>query len=109
MEPLGYVIVGALSLMLLGVIYWLWRYWDEAVRRTPEQEAYDKRMARLNERQSNRLSDDQLRGVIDEESAWNIMVSRGRRTADRGRRYGGELRRRQQEERPARQRTRRRR
>lgn len=83
--------------LLLGAIYLLWRYWDNATRRSPEEEAYDKRVAQLNERQANRLSDEQLTHPVNEEDAWQIMVERGRKATGRRSRYGGDLKRRTRE------------
>ena len=80
--------------LLLGVVYALWRYWDNVSRLSPEEEAFDERVAALNERQANRISDEELAQPIDEDEAWRIMVSRGQRGRRRRERYGGELARR---------------
>ena len=71
-------------------------------------------MAAMNERQANRLSDEQLRTPLTDDEAWNIMVRRGqrqprrrsrysrgdeRRPAGRHDRYGGDLARRADERR----------
>jgi len=79
--------------VLLGVVYALWRYWDNVSRRSPEEEAFDERVAALNERQANRISDEDLANPVDQDEAWRIMVSRGRQPR-RGERYVGELARR---------------
>jgi uncharacterized membrane protein YcjF (UPF0283 family) len=40
---------------------------------------FSRRVARLNDRQSNRLQDTQLTEQTDQDDAWRIMVERGRR------------------------------
>lgn len=82
---------------LVGIVFAIWRYWESVARVSPEEEAFDKRVAALNERQSNRLSDDLLRADINNDSAWQIMVERGRRAARRRSRYAGNLERRTRE------------
>ena len=77
--------------LLLGLIYALWRYWDSVAHISPEEEEFDERMASLNERQANRISDEDLSQPLSEDDAWSIMVSRGRRTGKRSERYGGNL------------------
>lgn len=84
------VLFAIVAAVLIGVIVAIWRYWDTVSRTTPEEDAFDKRVAALNERQSNRMSDDFIRANIDEESAWRIMVERGRRAARRRRRDRGD-------------------
>jgi hypothetical protein len=102
-------------LLLAVVLLAIWRYWGSLARVTPEEEEFDERMAALNERQANRLSDEQLTHPFSDEEAWQIMVRRGLRDRDRrgrtgrktGRllppprqeRYGGDLRRRVDERR----------
>ena len=80
--------------LLLGVVYALWRYWDNVSRLSPEEEAFDERVAALNERQANRISDEDLAHPVDEDEAWRIMVSRGKQGRRRRERYVGELARR---------------
>ncbi len=75
------IVVGALTLLLIGVAYMLRRFWDEQAQMTPEEEAYDKRVARLNQRQANRISDGFLRRNVSDDDAWQMMVRRGRRSA----------------------------
>jgi hypothetical protein len=82
------------AILLLLVVYALWRYWDNLARVSPEEEAYDRRVARLNERQANRLTDEDLREPTNEEDAWRIMVERGEQAAHRRNRYAGDLERR---------------
>jgi hypothetical protein len=106
---LGFLMVIAI------VLFAIWRYWSSLARVTPEEEEFDERMAALNERQANRLSDDQLTQPFTDEEAWQIMVRRGLRDRDRQRpprrrtgrllspprqeRYGGDMRRRIEERR----------
>lgn len=80
--------------LLIGAVYAVWRYWNNLVRVSPEEEAFDERVAQLNERQANRLSDDQLTRPVSEDDAWSLMVRRGQRTRRRRERYGGDLARR---------------
>jgi hypothetical protein len=97
------------TLLLCGVFFVVWRYWNNIARVSPEEEEYDVRVAEMNERQANRLSDDQLRSPLSDDEAWAVMVHRGMRDRERGRRnrrdtkrltpprrerYGGELARR---------------
>ncbi len=85
--------------VVIGVVVGLRRYWDTVSRGTSEEEAFDKRVAALNERQSNRMSDDLIRADLDEDSAWQIMVERGRRAARRRNRYDSDPDRRTRERR----------
>ncbi len=95
-------------LALIAVaLYAVWRYWGTLARVTPEEEEFDERVAALNERQANRLSDEQLTRPMSDDDAWNIMVRRGQSARERGRtpgraptrsllpprreRYGGDL------------------
>jgi hypothetical protein len=80
--------------LLLGAVYALWRYWDNLARLSLEEEAFDERVAALNERQANRVSDEELARPVNEDEAWQIMISRGQRGKRRRERYGGELSRR---------------
>jgi hypothetical protein len=80
--------------LLIGAVYALWRYWDAIARLSPEEEAFDERVAALNERQANRVSDAELAHPASEDEAWQIMISRGQRSRRRRDRYGGELSRR---------------
>jgi hypothetical protein len=81
------------AVVLLGAVYTLWRYWDNLSRRTPEEEAFDERVAALNRRQANRISDEDLANPLSEDEAWQAMINRGRRGLRRER-YGGDLSRR---------------
>jgi hypothetical protein len=74
------------AVLLLAIIYALWRYWFSIAQVTPEEEEFDERVAALNERQANRISDEQLRRPLNEDDAWQIMVRRGRRPPQRRRR-----------------------
>ncbi len=87
------------AMVLLGAVYALWHYWDNLARRTPEEEAFDERVAALNQRQANRISDDELTHPLTEDEAWQIMISRGKRGWRRRERYSGDLSRRQGERR----------
>jgi hypothetical protein len=100
-------------IVIAVALFVIWRYWGSLARVSPEEQEYDERMAALNERQANRLSDDQLTRPLSDDDAWAIMVSRGRqqrqgRPARRGRRalpplrqerYGGDMLRRVDERR----------
>jgi hypothetical protein len=100
-------------IVLGGVLFVVWRYWYNIASVSPEEEEYDERVAELNERQANRMTDEQLTNPLSEDDAWNVMVRRGRRDQGRGRygreterrplarrdRYGGDLSRRADERR----------
>ncbi len=73
-------------LIIAIALFAIWRYWDRITRVTAEEQEYDERVAALNERQANRLSDEQLRRTVSEDDAWGIMVNRGRRDRERRRR-----------------------
>jgi hypothetical protein len=100
--------------LVAGALLLVWRYWNTIARVSPEEEAFDERMTALNDRQANRLSDDQLTHPLTDDDAWSVMVQRGRRDrarrrpprptqrrlpAPREERYGGELSRRVDERR----------
>ena len=101
--------------LVAGALLLVWRYWNSIARVSPEEEAFDERMTALNDRQANRLSDEQLTHPLTDDDAWNVMVRRGRRDRERQRRparatqrrqiparqerYGGELSRRVDERR----------
>lgn len=82
------------AVLLLGVIYAVWRYWNGLAHLSAEETEFDERMAALNERQAYRISDEQLTHPVTQDDAWSIMVNRGRRTGRRRERYGGDLARR---------------
>ncbi|GAB4217410.1 MAG: hypothetical protein OHK0022_59640 [Roseiflexaceae bacterium] len=86
-------------LLLAGVCFALWRYWERQASLSAEEEAYDRRVASLNQRQANRLSDDRLREPVSQEDAWALMVQRGQRASQRRDRYAGDLQRRTREKR----------
>lgn len=86
------------ALALFGLAYALWRFWEQFARRTPEEEAFDARVAALNRRQAYRMSDEDLTHPLTEDEAWKIMVQRGR-DGWRRERYSGNLSRRQGEKR----------
>ena len=82
------------AVLLLAVIYAVWRYWESLAHISPEEEEFDERVASLNERQAHRISDEQLTHPMTEDDAWSIMVDQGRRSGRRRERYGGDLARR---------------
>ncbi|NOK60076.1 MAG: hypothetical protein GFH27_549291n269 [Chloroflexi bacterium AL-W] len=67
------------AMIIIIVIYALWRYWEDLVNISPEEEAYDKDVALLNERQANRMSDARLTRPASEDEAWDVMIRRGMR------------------------------
>lgn len=75
--PISLFIVAAL--LFLGIVVLLWRYWKGVAEVSPSDEAFSRRIARLNDRQSNRLQDTNLTEVTTQDEAWRIMVERGRR------------------------------
>lgn len=84
------------AVLLIAIVYGIWAYWNSISQRSPEEEAFDKRVATLNQRQAYRLSDKQLSKKMSEDDAWQIMVNQGRRSTQRRQeRYNGELMRRQ--------------
>jgi hypothetical protein len=101
--------------LVTGALLLVWRYWNTIARVSPEEEDFDERMTALNDRQANRLSDDQLTHPLTDDDAWSVMVQRGRRDRERRRkparstqrrlppareeRYGGELSQRERERR----------
>jgi hypothetical protein len=101
--------------LVAGALLLVWRYWNTIARVSPEEEAFDERMTELNDRQANRLSDDQLTHPLTDDDAWSVMVQRGRRDRERRRRpprptqrrlpppreqrYGGDLSQRERERR----------
>ena len=101
--------------LVAGALLLVWRYWNTIARVSPEEEEFDERMTMLNDRQANRLSDEQLTHPLTDDDAWSVMVQRGRRDRERRKRparptqrrqiptreerYGGELSRRVSERR----------
>ena len=75
-----FVIVAVVFILVIAL---LWRYWRSMVESSASDEAFIKRVARLNERQANRFDDDVLRTPTDTETAWRILVERGNQL-DRG-------------------------
>ena len=86
-----------LACILIAIVYGVWRYWDSQVELSPDEEAYDKRVASLNERQANRFTDEQLTRPPSDEDAWQIILQRGRKAISRRNRYGGDYSRRASE------------
>lgn len=76
---LTWVLFLLIASMLLGWVYFAWRSWRATTQMTPEEQEYDNRVAALNDRQANRLRDDQLTQPVNNDDAWAIMVGRGRR------------------------------
>jgi hypothetical protein len=73
-------------LLFVGIVVLLgagvgvaWYVWRTTMRVSPQEEAYDNRVATMNERQANRLSDEQLTKPPTDEDAWALMVRRGQR------------------------------
>jgi hypothetical protein len=101
--------------LVAGALLLVWRYWNAIARVSPEEEEFDERMTALNDRQANRLSDEQLTHPLTDDDAWSVMVQRGRRERERRRkpprpsqrrlpppreeRYGGDLSQRERERR----------
>ena len=52
-----FAIVAVLVLMVFVVV---WRYWSDKLNMSQEDEALERRMAALNERQANRRRDDEI-------------------------------------------------
>jgi len=72
-----FVIAAVIFLVIVGL---LWRYWQSVAEVSASDESFSRRIARLNERQSNRIDDDHLRNITDDDEAWRIMVDRGRQS-----------------------------
>lgn len=89
----------AIALVLGGIMIAIWRYWGNLSNVSPDDEAFDKRVASLNERQANRFSDDLIRRQMSQEDAWSIMIEKGRRAQRHRNRYAGSLERRTSERR----------
>ena len=72
-----FVIAAVVFLVIVGL---LWRYWQSVAEVSASDESFSRRIARLNERQSNRIDDDHIRNITDDDEAWRIMVDRGRQS-----------------------------
>lgn len=72
-----FIIAAVIFLVIVGL---LWRYWQSMAEVSASDESFSRRVARLNERQSNRIDDDHLRNITDDDEAWRIMVDRGRQS-----------------------------
>lgn len=81
-----WILIGAVALLLLGWVFLAWQNWRRTTQFTEDDERYDQRVASLNDRQANRLSDDQLTNPASDEDAWELMVRRGERQRERERR-----------------------
>jgi hypothetical protein len=93
------LLFAVLAVILIAVVVAIRRYWDDQVELSADEEAYDKRVARLNERQANRFTDEQLTAPPSNDDAWQIILQRGRRALARRNRYGGDYTRRTRERR----------
>ncbi len=85
MSPGLFILFLFSAALLIGIVVVLWRYWRAYANITPEEEEFDKRVAALNERQANRLSNEQLAQTISEDDAWKIMLRRGAQARRRAR------------------------
>jgi len=72
-----FIIAAVIFLVIVGL---LWRYWQSVAEVSASDESFSRRVARLNERQSNRIDDDHLRNITDDDEACRIMVDRGRQS-----------------------------
>ena len=72
-----FIIAAVIFLVIVGL---LWRYWQSVAEVSASDESFSRRIARLNERQSNGIDDDHLRNITDDDEAWRIMVDRGRQS-----------------------------
>ena len=72
-----FIIAAVIFLVIVGL---LWRYWQSVAEVSASDESFSRRIARLNVRQSNRIDDDHLRNITDDDEAWRIMVDRGRQS-----------------------------
>ncbi len=78
--PISLFVIAAL--LFLAIVAILWRYWRSVADVSASDAAFSRRIARLNDRQSNRLQDTQLTEMTSQDEAWRIMVERGRRQMD---------------------------
>jgi hypothetical protein len=84
MSYLIFFIVAAV--LLLGLVYLIWRFWFDYANVGPEVSAFERDVAELNDAQANRISDEQLTRPLDTDSSWQIMVRRGSGRTRRNRR-----------------------
>jgi len=82
---LQWISIGVIALLLLGWVVLAWQNWRRTTQFSQEDERYDEGVASLNDRQANRLTDDQLTRPVSEEDAWELMVRRGQRQRRRQR------------------------
>ena len=61
-----FIIAAVIFLVIVGL---LWRYWQSVAEVSASDESFSRRVARLNERQSNRIDDDHLRNITDDDEA----------------------------------------
>lgn len=77
---LQWILITIVALLLFGWVSYAWYNWRRTTQVSEADEYYDKRVVSLNNRQANRLSDNDLTRPIHEDDAWQIMVQRGRQT-----------------------------
>jgi hypothetical protein len=81
----AYFFFAIAALLLLGLIYLVWRLWGEYTQVSPEDEELERSIASLNDAQANRSSDQQIVRPMDADTGWDIMVRRGQQAARRPR------------------------
>jgi len=59
-----FIIAAVIFLVIVGL---LWRYWQSVAEVSASDESFSRRIARLNERQSNRIDDDHLLNITDDD------------------------------------------
>ncbi len=80
MSTILVLIVAAVAIS--GIALVMWRYWQEQLDMSADEDQYEREVAALNEKQANRYTDDELGDLsrrLDDDLAWQIMVRRGRR------------------------------
>lgn len=73
------IVFAILVLLLIGGLYLVWSFWWSYNRVNPEDEAFQHRVALLNNDQSYRMSDHQIANPPAPEDAWAQMVRQGLR------------------------------
>jgi|HigsolmetaAR206D_1030411.scaffolds.fasta_scaffold13094_2 hypothetical protein len=77
---LTWILITIIALLLFGWVSYAWYNWRNTTQFSEADEYYDKGVISLNDRQANRLSDNELTRPIREDDAWQIMVQRGRQS-----------------------------
>ncbi len=72
-----YVLFPLAAALLAALVALIWRVWGTYTDRSDEAEAHERKLAALNNRQANRVSDQLLTRPLDNDSAWQTMVQRG--------------------------------